>query len=591
MKQRIGSLLPELIIGCVLTIVITCFFWRSENAEYGIITSDGRGYYAFLPATFIQQDLSFKTTYAVERKEFNNMVNPHYVIENAKGQTFNKCYPGVAVMQLPFFLTTLLIESTYSDHITGYSMLFLMIFHLGSIFYAILGLYFLRKYLELTLKDKRAALLASIFIFIGTNLFFIVIVRTSFSHHFSFCLFAAFAYLVRKYFDSGKLKHVVWIGIVLGLIALIRPLNVMVILAIPLILLDWKSIREFFATIFRLKNGHLVLSFSAFLLVFSLVFILNYLQTGNIMNWSYEGEGFNFGSPHFWEELFSYRIGLFVHTPLLFLSLVGLYFLFKKVPQAVFFWLAYVSIVTYIVSCWWSWDFGGFYGNRVYIEHLVFFALPLAFFFQGVRWQKVAIGVASIFSLFMWSRAYQVHTEIVPNRFTQETFFTSIFRLDASQVNSFSFNHDAQPYGIRTRSEKLNISESTPMEFGEMREFGLTSTFILPKDHSHNRYYFKINLNKTLAAESDLKGVYLVLDWYDTITNHRSYHTVPLYEYYKENRGIASDLTINQEHYANPKNELNKVNIYIWNQQKKRFIINRLEVVVEEYEPYDKKKD
>ena len=588
MKRRISAILPELVVGCVLTIVITCFFWKTENAEYEIITSDGRGYYAFLPATFIQKDLSFKTTYAVERREFNNMVNPHYVIENSKGQTFNKCYPGVAVMQLPFFLTTLLIESTYSNNITGYSSLFLMIFHLGSIFYAVLGMYFLRKYLELTIKDKRAALLASLFIFIGTNLFFIVIVRTSFSHHFSFCLFAAFAYLVRKYFDSGRLKHVIWIGVVLGLIALIRPLNVMIILAIPLILLDWKSIRSFFTRLFEVKNGHLILSFAAFMLVFSLVFVLNYLQTGNIMNWSYEGEGFNFGSPHFWEELFSYRIGLFVHTPLLLLSLVGLYFLYKKAPLAVFFWLGYVTVVTYIVSSWWSWDFGGFYGNRVYIEHLVFFAVPLAYFFQGVRWQKVAIGIASIFSIFMWTRAYQVKAGITPNRFTQETFFKSMFRLGPSQVNSFAFSQDAQPYGYRSGIERLVISESTPMEFGEQREFGLGTTYNLPSDHAHNRYYFKINLNKTLAADSDLKGVHLVMDWYDTITNHRNYHSVPLFEYYKEGRGEPKNLTIIQEHYANPKHELNQVNIYIWNQQKKRFVINAYEVIVEEYMPYGK---
>jgi hypothetical protein len=590
-KRRLNSILPELIVGCLLTIVITCFFWRSENVKYGIVTSDGRGYYAFLPATFIQKDLSFKTTHAVESKEFNDMINAPYVIENDKGQTFNKCYPGVAVMELPFFLTALLIESTYSDHITGYSMLFLMIFQLGSIFYAILGLYFLRKYLELSMNDKRAALLSSLFIFIGTNLFFIVIFRTSFSHHFSFCLFAAFAYLVRKYFDSGKLKHILWIGIVLGLIALIRPVNVMIILAIPLILMDWNSIKLFFSRIFQLKNGHLFLSFVVCTIIFSLVFLLNYLQTGNIMNWSYHGEGFDFSSPHFWEELFSYRIGLFVHTPLLLLSLVGLYFLFKKSPQAVFFWLVYVVIVTYIVSCWWSWDFGGFYGNRVYIEHLVFFALPLAYFFQGFRWQKVAIAVASLFAIFMWTRAYQVLAEIIPNRFTQETFFRSMFRLSASDKNSFSFNIDAQPYGVLTKSQRLKQTESTPMEFGEMREFGLTATYILPKNHSHNRYYFKIKLNKTLAEDSDLKGVHLVLDWYDTLTNKRSYHTVPLYEYYKESRGEPKELLIYQEHYSNPKNELNKVNIYIWNQQKKRFTINRYEVIVEEYEPFDKKKD
>jgi hypothetical protein len=201
------SLLPEFIIGLALTVVITGFFWGSDNYRNRIVTSDGRGYYAYLPAIFIQHDLSFQKTYEVEKEEFNNSFVPFYLIEGENGRTFNKYYPGVAIMQAPFFLIALLIESTYSDDITGYSMLFLKLLQLGSIFYSVWGIFFLRKYLNLVINDKRAALLASIFIFLGTNIFFLVIVKTSFSHHLSFCLFAAFAYHIRRYFDEGKLRE------------------------------------------------------------------------------------------------------------------------------------------------------------------------------------------------------------------------------------------------------------------------------------------------------------------------------------------------------------------------------------------------
>jgi hypothetical protein len=588
MKRWMFSLLPEFIIGIALTLVVTCFFWGSDNYKNNIVSSDGRGYYAFLPATIIQKDLSFKETSKVERTELDNSIIPFYLIENEKGQTFNKYYPGVAVMQLPFFLVALVIESTYADTITGYSLLFLKIFQLGSIFYLTLGFFFLRRFLEITISDKRSALLASVFIFIGTNLFFIVIVRTSFSHHFSFCLFAAFAYFVRRYFDSGRLKHVIWIGLVLGLIVLVRPLNILVILAIPLILLNWKNVQVFFKQLFKLRNGNLGLSFGAFLGVLSLLFILNFLQTGNILNWSYHGEGFNFGSPHFWTILFSYRIGLFVHTPLLFLCLFGCYQLYKKHKQAAIFWFSYLAIITYIMSCWWSWDYGGFYGNRVFTEHLVFFALPLAYFFQGARFTKLAITVASIFTLFMWSRAYQIMNEITPSRFTRATYFQSAFQMGTSMKNDFAFNRDVKPFGEFSSRSTLISTDKTPLDFNNTREFGLIHEFRLPKEHAHNRYYFTIELKKTLKPTSDLKDVFLVMDWHDTITNHREYHSIPLYEYYKESPGVSDEMILQQEQYLNPINELNRVNIYVWNPQHKEFSIDEFELTVEEYVPYRK---
>ncbi|MDG1331128.1 MAG: hypothetical protein P8P74_02280 [Crocinitomicaceae bacterium] len=588
MKQGIRSILPELIVGFCLTLVITCFFWGSDNYRNRMVESDGRGYYAYLPAVFIQQDLSFQSTYKVEKKEFNNSFVPFYLIEGEDGRTFNKYYPGVAVMQAPFFLIAWMIESTYSDSSTGYSMLFLKLLQLGSIFYITLGFFFLRKYLNIVMNDKRSALLASIFIFAGTNLFFIAIVKTSFSHHLSFCLFAAFAYHIRMYLSSEKRKHIIYVGLILGLITLVRPLNILIVLAIPLILGDWKNIQAFFTRLFQFSNWHLVSSFFSFSLSIGFLFMLNFLSSGNIMNWSYDGEGFNFSNSHLWVLLFSYRIGIFIHVPLLLLSLVGCYFLFKKNKQTVIFWLSYLLIITYIMSCWWSWDYGGFYGNRVFTEHLVFFALPLAYFFRDFKFKKVAIGLAVVFTLFMWSRAYQINTGITPSRFTQETFFLSMFRLDKTSKGDFAWVQDVKPHGNRTAKFPISAEEKAPVQFDGDKEFGLIHKFDLPNDHAHNRYYFTTTINKTLEPTSDLKDVFLIMDWYDTLTTHREYHSIPLYEYYKESQGAADELVIKQEQYMNPVNDLNMVNIYIWNPQEKEFTVNEFDILVEEYSPEKK---
>jgi hypothetical protein len=305
------------------------------------------------------------------------------------------------------------------------------------------------------------------------------------------------------------------------------------------------------------------------------------------MNWSYDGEGFTFSEPHFWQLLFSYRIGIFVHTPLLLLTLVGCYFLFKQNKQAAAFWLGYLVFITYIMSCWWSWDYGGFYGNRVYAEHLVFFALPLAYFFRDVKYTKVAIGIAAIFTLFMWSRAYQINAEITPSRFTKETFFASMFRLDESSKGDFAFVQDVPPHGEKERSFIISKYFKEPVQFDENREFGCAHDFVIPEDHAHKRYYFQTTINRTLDETSDWKDVYLIMDWYDTLSTHREYHSIPLYEYYKEGRGVQDELVIKQEQYMNTVNDLNLIKIYIWNPQKKKFTINGFKILVDEYSPHE----
>lgn len=571
-----------------MLILVSTQFWGKENYEYGIIYSDGRGYYAFLPAAFIQKDFSFQTTHSEEKRVFNNMVNPHYLIENEKGQTFNKCYPGVAILQLPFFLTAWGIESTYGDDITGYSLLFLKIFHLGAIFFSILGFYFMRKYLHKVLGDERKSIWITSLIFFGTTLFYFTLVRASFSHHYSFFLFALFAYLARLYLESGKRKHIVLIGLTLGLIFLVRPVNVMIVLAIPFILMDRNNIRTFFTPLFKLKNGHLLSSILAFFAMVSIVFVINFLQTGNIMNWSYQGEGFDFSNPHFFQELFSFRTGIFVHIPLAFLCLVGVVIMTWKKRETGIFWIGYIAFATFLLSCWWSWDFGGFYGNRVFLEHLVFFGVPLAYFLDTIKRKSVAIALMSLCVIFVWIRAYQLDREIIPHRMTAQTYFKSLLVVGKDHSNDFRFNRDVQPFGKFSQFWNVPTSDVTPFRFDENHEYGFNSRFDFPEDKDLNRYYFRFEITKTLDADNDYRDVFIVMDAYNFDQSNRVYRAFPMYEWVKEGQGKTIKQFIEQEYFANPRNDIDYMNIYVWNAGKKCFTIEDYQLIVEEYEPFGK---
>ncbi len=586
MKQ-LKFIFPELIVGLILFILTVTTFWGTENYEYRIIHSDGRGYYAFLPAVFIQKDLSFKSTHAAEIDSYELSIDPHYLVVNKKGQSFNKCYPGVATLQLPFFIAATLIDSGESN-VTGYSLTFLKLFHIGALFFGVLGFLFLRRYLGLVLVDKRLALITTILIFFGTTMFYQTVFRPSNSHHYSFFLFAAFAYYIQMFFRSKKLKHAIFIGLILGLIVMVRPLNILVVLSIPFILGDLKNVKLFFEQLLQLRNKQLILAFLTFLISISPIFLLNYAETGNWMNWSYEGEGFNFGFTHYLDVLFSFRIGLFVHVPLVLISAIGILIMLNKVLQTALFWLGYFLIITFFISSWWSWDFGGFYGNRVYIEHLVFFALPLAYFIKSIRLKWVAYSIVTVCTLFIWMRAYQLVKGIIPNRMTAVTFFKSIGVFGDEHVGDFAFNRDCEPFGVGPRKILLHPNGNTPMRFDETREFGLDVSFSLPIEAKLNRYLFHLEIKKTLDNNSDYKSVFVVFDAYDTLTNYREYQARPMYEYFKEGEGETITQIIEQEYFINPRTNINKINIYIWNSEFKNFTIEDYKIEAKEYLPFDK---
>lgn len=579
-------ILPELVVGLTLLLLTTTFFWGTENYEYRIVHSDGRGYYAFLPALLIQKDLSFKSTHAAEISSYEVEIDPHYLVENKKGQTFNKCYPGVATMQFPFFLMASAYESGESN-VTGYSIAYLKFFHLGALFFGVLGFFFLRRYLFLALKDKNLALVTAILIFFGTSIFYQAVFRPSMSHHYSFCLFAAFALYIHKYAKEFRLRHVLIIGALLGLIVMVRPLNILVVLSIPFLLGSWGNVQVFFRKLLQVKNCHLGLSLLVFLVAICPIFILNYGQTGDWMNWSYEGEGFQFGKNHFFEVLFGFRIGLFVHLPITLLALVGLIFMFKKQRQAVLFWLGYLSIITFFISSWWSWDFGGFYGNRVYIEHMVFFAVPLAYLIKGMKWRWIGLSLATICMLFMWMRAYQLVAGIIPNRMTAATYFKSILVLGSEHSGDFMFNQDCEPFGRKTQEIPIPTRGSAPMRFDETREYAFEAKFPFPENAGLNRYLFRLEITKQLDADNDFKDVFVVFDAYDTTTTHREYQARPMYEYIHEAKDGPTQQVIQQEYFLNPRTNINLINIYVWNPGHKKFTINDYKLTAIEYVPFD----
>lgn len=372
-----------LLIGIGLLIVSTNINWH-KNSWLRVVQSDAKGYYAYLPAFFIYSDANFGFFEEIERDKYfhENNQSDYRVTINSK--TTDKYFCGVAVMQAPFFLMAHALSKPLGYPADGYSKVYILFICIAAIFYLCLGLLFLDKILSdygIAALYRVLTLLAAAF---GTHAFYYTIGEPGMSHIYSFALISAFLYYSRKYFQTEELKLLPLIALIYGLIALVRPANMLVILLLPFaageLLAFTNGLRRLFS-----KPLLLFVSVVLFGVIFSLQPLYYKISTGSFFVDTYMGESFNFLQPHFWSMLFSYKKGLFVYTPLLLVALAGLYHLWKRNNYEALTLGLFLIALNYILSSWWNWWYGGSFSSRVYVEYIPLFAILLALLMQDLR--------------------------------------------------------------------------------------------------------------------------------------------------------------------------------------------------------------
>jgi len=584
MKNILKKFVPELGFTCVLLLLTYLLQFSKENWEYQVISSDGRGYYAYLPALFLQKDHTFQKTAEVEAKSYSNAVQQHYLHLDARGQSFNKYYPGLSVLQTPFFATACAVSKITGRPLTGYTKLFHVCVLLGSVFYAVVGFYFFRKYLELRLENRRWSLLIAGLVFFGTNVFYYVVKYPSMGHGYSFALFAAFAYFVVRYSDAGKRRQALALGFILGIIFLLRPTNLLIVLAIPFLLGSKAATLDFFRRLFQLKNGHLLFGALSFGSMVSILFLLWKWQTGHWIIWSYQGEGFNFAHPQFWKTLWSYRTGVLLLLPMALIATIGAVLLtFKNTFQGIS-WFVYMAVLTYLTSSWWCWDYAGSFGHRIYVEHWVFLGLPLFAFLTQVRWKALAVGAVSLALLLNTGRAYQLNQDIITlQRFNADTYWKSLLAFDRSASGTFYSYVQCQPYGKIRKAWKTAVT--APQETLEVlpeNEFSCSVDFTYPQDRGDHKFFFRASFDKFRDEDKPIDNIFWVIDATDTLTGKRAYMAYPFYEYKAEAAGCWKHLVIETE-VEDTQSEFHVAKLYLWNPGKNKLSLRNVAVSIEEF--------
>lgn len=426
------SKLAIVAIGLILVIVSSNLNWGQDHWKE-IIEADAKGYYAYLPAIFIYQDLNFEFFEEIEEEKYYNERLHYDYRAIANGKVFNKYYCGTALAELPFFLIAHALSDAFGFEMDGYSKLYLIFINIAAIFYVLIGLLYVDATLNLydIGETKRIiTLVAGVF---GTNLFYYTVGEPGMSHVFSFAFVSMFLYFAKKYFGSPHDRELFILAVILAIIILIRPLNGLVVLILPFIAESFDSLKR---GIVRAMQTYKVLMWSAlcFLLIVFVQLFIYKISTGNFLVYSYGSERFNFLTPHFIDILFSYKKGLFVYTPFFLVSLAGAYFVWKESRFQFYSLIGFFVLITYVFSSWWMWYYGGSFSSRVYVEYIPVFMIVLAIALSriGARpLRNLYLSILFLVVLLCQIQTYQYrHDEIHWSEMTKEKYWDVFLRLD-----------------------------------------------------------------------------------------------------------------------------------------------------------------
>ncbi len=422
---------PEII---ALLYLILFFGYRDIHRPWDrVINSDGKGYYAYLPAIFIYKDLQFGFVEGYEYQYYpgNRSVYKEFRMP-AGDRVVNKYFPGMAVIWLPFFLLGHLFAWLEVFPRDGYSLPYQAAIAFSALFFLWIGAKLLFRLLKkFSATDGEAALL-TLTVTLGTNLLFFTLVESSMTHVYSFALITGFLVTAYNLLHSYRTKWLLLTVFLYLLIVLIRPTNALVLLLIPFLAGNTSTLVHAFRNVVSDKAGMITGMIIAAILVF-IPFLLWKEQTGKWLVYTYGEEKLNFLQPNVLNILFSYNRGWFLYTPLALVSLFGLVRLFRENRFGFFWVLLFLFLFIYTLSSWWVWYYASKCGQRVFID---IYALVGVLLLYLLRMPVRKIGRTLIQTLFVmlillngWQFHQHYHWIFPPSTITGPVFRDAFFSL------------------------------------------------------------------------------------------------------------------------------------------------------------------
>lgn len=568
-KRNVRTSVMALWIIGITALVLVLVSVFSQGKDYSVITSDGVGYYSYLPNLFQTNSLS-------------SQVPDNRFIVDIEGKGVNKYYVGTALSMSPFYALGKLFSS---NDTSGFTLSYQIAISFSGIFYLILGLVFTQKLLRLFQFSETVIFITLLALFFGTNLMVYSVFQPSMSHIYSFCWIAGFVLSSKKYVQTVTAKYLYLSVACLAILILVRPINGIVVFLIPFIVGSGQGTKLYFFSL--LSKYRLVWSLLVFLSIISIQPLMWYLQSGNWWVWSYGQEGFDFSSPNLFNFLFSFRKGVFVYTPILIFSLLGgVLWLKKNRFQGVGILMFFVGVV-YLLSSWWNWYYGPSFGQRPLVDFYSISAILFAFAtsqFLGSRQHYVAFILGVSFVFLNLIQTYQFQNGIISSwDMNWKKYQYSFLKVGRSYKNKLGGNNDIMLHRANTSSlSQVNYEfhstenkalDYTNKEFAWEHLFHANSNFV-----THRGIYIRVELDVLDSVVSNKNEALFVVDLQDSSGRGYHYYTFPIRDIPPVSKSWKKESY--QIEVPKIKQSSDRLKLYIWNKGNESFLLDNIKIEV-----------
>lgn len=396
----------RLVLLVILAYWCTLLLEEKRWEDGKIIVSDIKGYYIYVPAFLFNDDPHLEEMHLLTDEAKSKIWYDH-----VDGKNFARMYIGTSVCYAPFSMVAHAVaKSSDKWEANGYSTPYYVALGISALFFGLWGLWLVRQLCREFLSDLVAAIVLLLLAF-GTNLTFYATYYGPYSHIYSFWAIAMFVWLTIKWHKQPKLSTSIFLGLAAGLVTIIRPTNVVVIL----LFVFWAvtsitTLKEKFALFWQHKMLLLATIISG---VAILMIQLGYWKfaLGSWVYYTYGQQGFDFGNPEFFNVLFSFRKGWLLYTPLMVFSIVGLFFLGRKISKSKWIIPILFLLHLYIVASWHSWWYGDAFSQRPILDMYAILALPIGAFFAFVVAKKnllINAGIAAVVLAGLYLNTFQM---------------------------------------------------------------------------------------------------------------------------------------------------------------------------------------
>lgn len=359
------------------------FLWTNPKSDANrMVKSDAACYYGYMPQWFIYKTANFNFIDSIAKKYPHDGFEDNYGLY-LPGKHTNKYFCGTAILSSPFFLIGHAQAIINGDDTDGYSKPYLLWVNIGSVFYAVFGIFGIYL-LALRWGFRKWKIYFTLTaILYGTNLFYYSTIDIPYSHVYCFVVIVWVYYsFVRWKDDQSKAWKFIFF-LLTGLAIIVRPTNILALAFIPFLWDNWKAFWFWFRDQIKVYWKSTLVGLIVLSVVVFMQFYNVYTQFGFFKFNVYSGEDFdNWKSPFIISTLFGFNKGMFIYSPVLLLMIPGLYFLYQWNSYRFIGFLVTFGLITYVISSWWCWWYGGAFGLRAYIDFYGLFAIPLLLLFE-----------------------------------------------------------------------------------------------------------------------------------------------------------------------------------------------------------------